>query len=735
MKLDFKSLSAVILGVLGLSEWSKVEDKNSITAEEMTKLKNYGFSDKFLTAFKASLENDFQDEAGTGNEGEGNEEPTTTAFLRGLLGDTAARLAQAQEQLEALQTQQRDENRNNTSLIAKKDAEITKLSGIIAQLSAAAEDDPGKGKQHNAQADGKGAFNLRDDKQLGGLQGEMFSLDRPYNLRAKAALMEAAGFEMIALPKASSLDYSRLKEDLGAFYRIPWQQRLQSFLMELPSIESIFPLESGYQDLATLVNIWLGEFSQAGNEESDFDKVTKGSYEFDDETLRMFNVMFAHRFKNLKALEKTWIGTLNKEGSNPIKWSFIEYILAETAKKLHNEREQRRINGIRKDPNLNEPGKALAAADGLYEFLNKKVNGHTDINNGKFVYQIKPFELGELTEANIGEKVYKGTSMIPAVLRDSGNLALYMPSHFIVLYHKYNELHYGQNQDYKANIMYVKEYPAVKIIPVPNADNHHRIFWTFEGNIKTYEDKPGEMTAFNLEQEDWSLKVWSNWRESIWAIAVGFKYTKKEDMDYNRQMIFCNEYDRPASYFVDADKDKNPSAKLHTSIVTVANTAEFAITDIEDAPVGTVISLKCGSVDKGVKIEKSGNFELISEAWQPDKGDVIKLMKRADGKFIEIGRENASSDALQFAPDETAPSLLDGEVFVTGENTKATAITNFTDAEAGVVYTIYGSGSEYASTIATGGNFVLTEAMTLSEGKFIKLAKAADGKFYEVARG
>lgn len=89
---------------------------------------------------------------------------------------------------------------------------------------------------------------------------------------------------------------------------------------------------------------------------------------------------------------------------------------------MHNEREQRRINGIRKDPNLNEPGKALAAADGLYEFLNKKVNGHTDINNGKFVYQIKPFELGELTEANIGEKVYKGTSMIPAVLRDSGNL-------------------------------------------------------------------------------------------------------------------------------------------------------------------------------------------------------------------------------------------------------------------------------------------------------------------------
>ena len=37
--------------------------------------------------------------------------------------------------------------------------------------------------------------------------------------------------------------------------------------------------------------------------------------------------------------------------------------------------------------------------------------------------------------------------------------------------------------------------------------------------------------------------------------------------------------------------------------------------------------------------------------------------------------------------------------------------------------------------LPAGGNFVLTEAITLSEGKFIKLAKAADGKFYEVARG
>ena len=46
--------------------------------------------------------------------------------------------------------------------------------------------------------------------------------------------------------------------------------------------------------------------------------------------------------------------------------------------------------------------------------------------------------------------------------------------------------------------------------------------------LKTYEDKPGEMTAFNLEQEDWSLKVWSNWRESIWLLPWDSSNTKKE---------------------------------------------------------------------------------------------------------------------------------------------------------------------------------------------------------------
>ena len=730
MKNYFASFIPAVKAILGIEAWSKDADKkDALLEEQKQKLKALNFNDTFINGFCEALKDGFPEDSSrkdgdSGTKGSGPDPNTSNAVIQGLLADMTAKLVTAQEEIAVL-TKEKGELSQEVSA---KQTEITGLQTKIQTLSGLAEQDGGKGSQHaRLEPDAKDiVMNWDDEKQLGGLSGEMFAMDRPYNQRLRAEMLYRKGLT-VQVPTASSIDYSRLKEDLGAFYRIPWQERLQSFLTLLPSIESIFPLESGYQDLAVLTNIWLGEFSQADNTASDFDNVTKGNYEFDNETLRMSSVMFAHKFKDLKALEKSWIGSYNKEGSQVIKWSFIEYILAETAKKLHNEREQRRINSVRKEPDLNKPGRAMEAADGLYEFLNKKVNGHIDINNGKLVYQVKPFELGTLSPENIGEKIYLGTSMIPAVLRDSGSLALYMPS--------YNEMHYGQNQDYKAGIMFVKEYPSVKLIPVPNADNHHRIFWTMEGNIHLFEHQSGEMTRFNIEQQDWTLKVWSNWKESVWAYAVGFKYTKKEDMDYTRQMIFCNEYDRPASYFVEADKDAQPSAGSHTSIVTASNTNLLAITDIENAVVGSVITLKCGSVNKGVKIDKSGKFDLISAAWEPKKGDMIRLMKRQDGKFIELGRETGATGALQFPDDEATPSLQGGDVFVTGANTTPTAITNFTDAVPGKTYTIHGNGDKNASTIAAGGNFVLTSEMTLGTGKFIRLVKADDGKFYEVARG
>lgn len=725
--MNFKNFIPAVLAILGIQDFHEEEGRKVLTAQEKQKLATAGFPAKFADDFEAALN---EPETSASND----EADRRVAALTAVLGQTTAQLTTANQELAALKAK----SNTDAEQIAAKEATIKELNAKVATLSELAEPD-NAANASTGEASGQ-TFDIANEQQLGGMPGVMFALDRPYNQRARAAIAATRGMSVM-VAEASPIDYSTLKEDLGAFYRIPWRERIQSFLVKLPTIETIFPLESGYQDLATLVNIWLGEFSQADNTiGSNFDNVTKGNYDFGTETLRMFSVMFAHKFQNLAQLEKTWIGSLNREGSDPLKWSFIEYLLAETAKKLHNEREMRRVNGVRKNPNPNQPGRAMEAADGFYEFIRKKVDGHIDNTpdggtTGKVVYQIKPFALPRITPANIGEVLYLGTSMIPDHIRSTGNVICYIPAPLVPWYHKYNEAKYGLNQDYKANIMHVKEYPNVRLVPVPNADNHHRIVWTLDGNIKCYEQKAGEMLDFRIEQQDWSLKVWANWKESIWAESVGYKYTNPAEMDGSRQLIWCNDYDRPDDFFVEGQPDANPSTVLHNSIVTGYNKQVKEIDDIEGAKVGEVVNIKCGpDGDNGVTIKKKGKFDLISEEWTPKTGDIISLMKRADGKFIEIGRRTAAASAYMFPNDATAPSVADATVFVTGENTKATAITDLADAITGTVYTIHGSGSDNASTIANGGNFSLTKAMTLKAGAMIQLVKVDGGKFYEVSR-
>jgi hypothetical protein len=216
---------------------------------------------------------------------------------------------------------------------------------------------------------------------------------------------------------------------------------------------------------------------------------------------------------------------------------------------------------------------------------------------------------------------------------------------------------------------------------------------------------------------------------------VGKKQSSAANTRYDLQMIFCNEYDLPADYFVQAAADVNPSAAAHTSILTAQNSALFEITDIEDAKEGVPVTLKCGSTNYGVKITASNKFSLLGSAWEPAIGDTITLVKRSDGKFIEVARTTAATAALAFSANDTTPSVEGGTEFVTNANTQATAITKLDDAVVGTIYTIHGAGSTNASTIANSGNFVLTAAMTLSDGKWIQLIAINGGKFAEIARG
>jgi hypothetical protein len=294
---------------------------------------------------------------------------------------------------------------------------------------------------------------------------------------------------------------------------------------------------------------------------------------------------------------------------------------------------------------------------------------------------------------------------------------------------------YGANTDFKGAEDKVKFLESVTIVGLPHMMGSQRIVWTTKGNFHLFENKSKEYFDLQFEQEDRKLKAWGDSKEGFHAIRVGKKCDTAAEQSYNTQWIFCNDVDMPEAVFVDmvAD-DTTPSAKLHTSMQSVENTVATAITNIDDVIAGQKVILKCGSDTNAPTIANSGNF-VLSAAWAPSLNDTITLMKRSDGKFIEIARTVVTSTATAFTADDVTPSVDGNTNFETVANSKATAITDFDDAEAEVLYTIYGGSDTFASTIANAGNFVLTAAMTLGDGKWIKLIKSAsNSKFYEVDR-
>lgn len=724
---NYKIFASIFLTILGIDAYSKNDaGEHSLTDDQKAALQKEGYKADFITEFNKALAKNFTDDTQGATT-----DPEVTLPDMETLRETSLQLANMQAELATAQGQLATMSKDKTVLESTKQAlesKITSLNEQITQLKNSPEDDPGAGVQHTGTD--KFEMNLKDDKQLMGMPGVMWSLqDRPYNQRARAAMLSAQGFEVM-VPKSDNtgLDFAKLEEDLGAYYRTQRRKELQSFITTLPTVEKIFPLESGIQDRDIITNLFLGEFSQAdSSNDSDFDKVIKGKYEIQPEEVRMYDVMLAYEFKALKKLEKQWIGDWNKEGSSSKKISFVEYLLRETAKKLHNEREQRRMKGVRKNPQVNVPGTAMEASTGYFRYIADKINN----------LQIKPFEVGEITAQNIGEKVFEATRQIPQELIDGGMMCLYMPSSMIVEYHKYNELHYGQNQDYSPNSMFVKEYPDVKIIELKNAGTHRRLVWTLEGNIKTLEFVPGEMYDFRLSIKEWSITVTSQWKEGLAAVLVGKKWDRKQDMDYNHQFIFCTDTDLATTEFSPIGKDiSTPSALFHKSLVSVANTALTNITNIVDVETGEIVTLKNGNDQFGVEIKKTGNFSTINSDWKPNVGDIIILMKRQDGKFIELGRATAGVNALTFEADAVTPSVSGATEFMVAVNTKPTEITDLVDAVEKTTYTIHGNGSgANVSTLANGGNFVLTGAMTFNTGTYLQVVKATDGKFYEVARG
>lgn len=505
------------------------------------------------------------------------------------------------------------------------------------------------------------------EKFLFGIEHEFFSMDKPWNrFTANPASDQRLGDKKIAASfgaeveaYSSSLaerysylqshnqlnpeklaagefatDYSQVTGMKGGDqYLIRRQDAIIARVLSIRQLTQYFPVRYGIQDRDVIFNAFFGEVSQAYQ----VGEVYKGDMEIEPEMGYVDDAMIKMKFGPMKELERMYIGYLNREGSDPIKWSMIEYAIMGSLENAQREQNMRRMRGLYVKPETGVAGSYLNAGTGVLYTLIRLHHEHKLLLTDNVAYRT-------YDDANMLETVQEFYKEILAKVSEDMSL----DQHVMYL----NENHkqwwiqnvreaYGQQQDFTGPNSYLNIIPDsstnMRIIWLPYLGQLPFMMMQVPGNIQFLENLPGEMLAMQTEMQMEMVRGWSTWKEGCSPAFVGRNFSsadKLKENDYLWQQIFLNK----PSVTLDADATTADASKGFW-FISGTNTGEKKLTAINKAKKGVAYIVECGNKTKVTGIDKEGSFDSISEAWTPTAvGDYIMVMLNSQNKFIELER-------------------------------------------------------------------------------------------------
>ena len=252
-------------------------------------------------------------------------------------------------------------------------------------------------------------------------------------------------------------------------------------------------------------------------------------------------------------------------------------------------------------------------------------------------------------------------------------------------------------------------------------------------------DRAGEESLLTLEKKRRAIDAFADWKLGVFFKAFGANVDPNATLTYEDQIFFSNNVPLLTDVYVPvAANDATPSLGEHHALkIGSNNTSATDITNFDDGVNGQYVYLY-GDSDANVStVKNNANIILSDGDFTLNKGNKLTLVY-SNGKYLEYSRTVASEVSLEqkitLADGATTADAGNGTWFVTQANTGATAFTNIENAVVDEVYTIEGGNpATNATTIANGGNFLLSAAFTASAGATLKV-KYNGSKFVEVSR-
>lgn len=555
--------------------------------------------------------------------------------------------------------------------LGKKDADSATLKDIIDGIASLKETIAKLGSQAEPdkaaeQAEARANFGVHTKDYAFGIKNDLFAAAKRHNTIAingaipaeqasdedKATLRKDFGAFATSLAKryqalcksgkintlASGVDFSGLSNiNLNERAYEVRQDMLIARIVALPSLKDLFPTVSRVQSGQIFTNLLAKAVSQAYQA----GRVFKGGASFEPEKAFTDKVMAKIQFEDMSELETSYLNYLNTNGSDPVKWSMIEWIVLTLATQLNNERNERAVMGFRVDPTPGTPGHEMFASTGIvYRILLAYLKEHK-------VLPFKDSSLATYDATDFGAVLQAFAAELQKAYKRPQDLIIYLNAAHKPMFNAWLNATYGKNTGFVPAPDTVPNY-GYRIKWVPNEPiDFYFIFATLEDNLHLLENIPGEEFDMKFQRDLEEVIVFSYWKEGAAAAFAGVAEDDYAALEAagakGRQVIFMN---WPAVE-LDADSD-DLDAEDGRIFVTKSNSAgtgdqgadvPVEITAIENAEEGAIYIIVCGGTTNATTIQKAGKMEIKSD-WEPTAvGDWIALYYDATAdKYYEAAR-------------------------------------------------------------------------------------------------
>ncbi|MCC8153667.1 MAG: hypothetical protein LIP01_05285 [Tannerellaceae bacterium] len=252
------------------------------------------------------------------------------------------------------------------------------------------------------------------------------------------------------------LDTSHLPDaGLGDQYMARRQDALIARILTLRSVTDFFPVRYHVQDREMITNAYFDEISQAYQT----GEVWKGDMKLEPEWGHVDDAMVKTLFGPMKEIERKYIGYLNTDGSDPVKWSMIEFALLGLYKNILNEQNKRRMLGIYVKPEKKKPGSYLNASTGIIYTLIRYHHENRFLLHDDLTYR-------EYDKTDILDSVQEFVEDIQTTLTEDQDLSgkiLYLNYNHQPWWKKNIRRAYGQETDFKGPDSYLNKVPDTDV--------------------------------------------------------------------------------------------------------------------------------------------------------------------------------------------------------------------------------------------------------------------------------